>query len=562
MRSISISAVAGLVLLSALIVIPNVTAAAERTVNITDTTYVDKIVEIFPGDTVTWVNAGSQSHTITADNDSFTSGPLIPGARFSQKFMQPGFYPYHDTQNGASGGVGMSGVVRVVQQSTTPVQTVPAPVQTITTNTGATPSAATLYAQVLQLQQVLAALKAKAAAGTVTNIPTNTYTGPTGSAPCPRIGRVLKPGMSGDDVLRLQQFLAADASIYPDGSTTGYYGVLTQAAVQRWQIRNNIVATGDPETTGFGVVGPRTAAAMSLQCNTGGGPTGCTTPTLSGFIQVTPVMGTAPLVVSAQVTLNACQNTTYILDWGDGTNQTAIPFSANTCTSVQQTYAHTYAYGGQYAIKLAAGGHESSAVVVVDGPAKGATGTGATVSVLTITAPAAGLNLTAGQTVPISWQSNGTLPAGASIVFDLYTGAGEKVSESDVIAISSYASGSFSWTIPTPGGVCPAIYPGKLCGLTIPTGSYRIVAKAYQPSTSGNTFGALITEAASGIFTIIAAAGPGTGTGGTLVDTFTASVTSGQAPLSVNFTGKVTSANKGWCESGCFNFLQFGYGQG
>ncbi len=530
------------------------------TVNITDTAYVEKTVEILPGDTVTWLNVGAQSHTMVGDNNSFTSGPLMPGARFSQKFTQQGFYPYHDTVLGSAGGGGMSGVVRVVQQTPTPVVSTPTPTtQTVTPNV--TASAQTLYAQVLQLQQVLAALQAKAVSGggtVVQNTPTyTTNAGATGA--CPRIGRVLKPGMSGDDVLRLQQFLAADPSVYPDASATGYFGALTQAAVQRWQIKYNIVSTGDPETTGFGIVGPRTAAAISLQCSnaTGSGTsTGGGAAEVGGFIQVTPSSGNAPLVVSVQATVNtvnSCQSALYVLEWGDDTAAQGIPVSASICAPLQQTYSHTYQYGGQYTIKLLAGGHQSTATVTVVGPAR--PGTPEAAGKLSITSPVAGQNYAAGQAMNIAWQS-ASLPAGASIVFDLYTGAGEKVTESDVIAISSYASGSFSWTVPIPGGVCPAIYPGKLCGVTIPTGSYRIVAKAYAASTAGNTFGEQIADAGSGIFTIIAS---NTG-GGQLTDTFTANTVAGSAPLTVNFAGRVTSANKAWCEGGCFNLLQFGDG--
>ena len=38
-------------------------------------------------------------------------------------------------------------------------------------------------------------------------------------------------GATGGNVTSLQQFLAADASIYPEGLVTGYFGSLTRAAV-------------------------------------------------------------------------------------------------------------------------------------------------------------------------------------------------------------------------------------------------------------------------------------------------------------------------------------------
>ena len=86
------------------------------------------------------------------------------------------------------------------------------------------------------------------------------------SVACPQLGKSLKRGSSGEDVRRLQVFLSNDPSVYPEGQITGYYGALTEAAVKRWQVKFNIVSTGTAETTGFGVVGPRTAAVLALQC--------------------------------------------------------------------------------------------------------------------------------------------------------------------------------------------------------------------------------------------------------------------------------------------------------
>jgi plastocyanin len=47
------------------------------------------------GTTVTWTNAGSRPHTVTADDGSFDSGRLDPGEQFSQTFEQPGTITYH-----------------------------------------------------------------------------------------------------------------------------------------------------------------------------------------------------------------------------------------------------------------------------------------------------------------------------------------------------------------------------------------------------------------------------------------------------------------------------------
>ena len=77
--------------------------------------------------------------------------------------------------------------------------------------------------------------------------------------------RALHRSAEGDDVARLQQFLARDVSIYPEGTVSGYFGGLTELAVQRWQARNGIVSAGTAATTGYGAVGPKTLAAMRGQ---------------------------------------------------------------------------------------------------------------------------------------------------------------------------------------------------------------------------------------------------------------------------------------------------------
>ncbi len=236
-------------------------------------------------------------------------------------------------------------------------------------------SNADLQAQAQALLQQVAALQAQLAAqgGTVTNSTavnagavTATQNGSVNSSACPNIGRVLKRGSSGDDVTRLQQFLALDVSVYPEGTISGYFGPLTEQAVQRWQAKYNIVSSGSSASTGYGVVGPRTAAAIALLCSTG------SSSPVGGYIQVSPISGNAPLNVNVVATVNStnsCAGAIYLLNWGDNTNPISIPVSAGNCQQLSQTYQHTYSVGGTYQITLSSGAHQTAATVTVFGSA-------------------------------------------------------------------------------------------------------------------------------------------------------------------------------------------------
>ena len=73
----------------------------------------------------------------------------------------------------------------------------------------------------------------------------------------------LYPGQRSQQVKKLQELLATDKEIYPEGFTTGYYGSLTTKAVQRFQCKYNIVCFGSPQTTGWGLVGPKTRKKLN-----------------------------------------------------------------------------------------------------------------------------------------------------------------------------------------------------------------------------------------------------------------------------------------------------------
>jgi plastocyanin len=54
----------------------------------------DKIT-IQPGTTVEWINTGKIVHTVTDDHDTWDSGGLKPGEKFSHRFDEKGTFKYY-----------------------------------------------------------------------------------------------------------------------------------------------------------------------------------------------------------------------------------------------------------------------------------------------------------------------------------------------------------------------------------------------------------------------------------------------------------------------------------
>lgn len=174
---------------------------------------------------------------------------------------------------------------------------------------------------------------------------------PAGGA-CLSISRTLKRGSENNDVIKLQQFLTTTGD-YTYGEITGYYGSVTETAVQRWQARTGLVTGGTPATTGYGVVGPQTRAAMSAQC-TGAASNAA----VARDLVVTPTRGPLPLQVTATFSLNGSSCSSFSLDWGDGTAPLSFDAAgANSCTKdiVHKRATHTYRVPGTHRITFKAG---------------------------------------------------------------------------------------------------------------------------------------------------------------------------------------------------------------
>ena len=123
--------------------------------------------------------------------------------------------------------------------------------------------------------------------------------------------RELQLGMSGTDVSALQTFLAADATLYPQGLVTGYFGSLTKAAVIKFQARNSIATVGR--------VGPITLAAINLQMNSG---------STIGFDTYAPRISSVAIGVST---------TSATISWNTDENSSAIAYFSMTPLQVTES---------------------------------------------------------------------------------------------------------------------------------------------------------------------------------------------------------------------------------
>jgi len=86
--------------------------------------------------------------------------------------------------------------------------------------------------------------------------------------------KALWRGVRHADVKKLQQFLNLDSDtkiavtgVGSPGNETDYFGAMTENAVQRFQVKYGIVSSGAPQTTGYGVVGPKTMAKLNALLN-------------------------------------------------------------------------------------------------------------------------------------------------------------------------------------------------------------------------------------------------------------------------------------------------------
>ncbi len=75
--------------------------------------------------------------------------------------------------------------------------------------------------------------------------------------------------MIASDIERLQKLFNTDSDtqiaasgVGSAGHETNYFGSLTERAVQKFQAKYDVVSSGTPNSTGYGVVGPKTRAKL------------------------------------------------------------------------------------------------------------------------------------------------------------------------------------------------------------------------------------------------------------------------------------------------------------
>lgn len=104
--------------------------------------------------------------------------------------------------------------------------------------------------------------------------------------------RQLRTGMNGEDVKTLQEILATDPEIYPEGLITGYYGKLTEKAVKKFQLKAGLEQVGS--------VGPKTLSKINEILQEGAGKSGKVPPGLLIAPGIRKKLGFSPTPLPGQ----------------------------------------------------------------------------------------------------------------------------------------------------------------------------------------------------------------------------------------------------------------------
>ena len=157
---------------------------------------------------------------------------------------------------------------------------------------------------------------------------------------------------TGGDVTRLQQFFYSQYEGFP--SPTGFFGSITENAVEQWQTEHDIVSSGTPDTTGYGRVGPATRASINASNNQScSGSQGTdTTTTVQSTITI-PAQDENAFVFFAtpgtsgegnvSIEYKLCEG--FDLSWGDGKTSSAAGVGSDCSIIKKVSLKHTYSSG-------------------------------------------------------------------------------------------------------------------------------------------------------------------------------------------------------------------------
>ncbi|MEK7556158.1 MAG: peptidoglycan-binding protein [Patescibacteria group bacterium] len=223
---------------------------------------------------------------------------------------------------------------------------------------------------------------------------------------------LLYKGSEGGEVTKLQEYLAKDPALYPEGTISGYFGALTEAAVKRFQTKHNIVSSGTPTTTGYGVLGPQTRAKLNELM------TGDTTPAspagrpnannTAPSIRITG-NATTSLSQSAPFTALATDDgrpfNTLTIAWSKADGPGTVTFSNTRTANITAQFSETGIY--HIMATVSDGVLSASDTVAIDIISAPATTTPATTTTPTatptLTFSAAPASLTTGATTTLTW---------------------------------------------------------------------------------------------------------------------------------------------------------------
>jgi len=111
----------------------------------------------------------------------------------------------------------------------------------------------------------------------------------------------LRFGMTSEEVKHLQEILATDPDVYPEGFITGYFGRLTENAVKKFQKKICVEQVG--------IVGPKTLAKINELLTEGAGASGKIPP---GLLRAPGILKKLCTPITTTTTVPATTTTTTI----------------------------------------------------------------------------------------------------------------------------------------------------------------------------------------------------------------------------------------------------------